>query len=465
MKIDKKIVLGFVAITVMIIAVTATSFVSFNNFVKLFNQTQEKIQLAKFTTEKEIDHLLWADNISKGLIEEKAINITLDPTACGIGKWIYQSLQDKNFSPEVMKHIHELEPVHKLLHESGKDLLDQFSQSNIIPTTNRTGAINYYAEHTAKHLVKVRERVGDIKEALNHEVVGLNTSVSNTTKFVFTLLIAVSIVAILASIFFGLTSARGLFKFAKNLLQSSSKVVQTSQDIASRNQELASRTEEQASSLEETASTLEEVTATVKQTTDNTSKASKLAKDVLDNAKEGSNTSKDVQTAMNEITTSSQKIAQIVDMVDEIAFQTNILAINAAIEAAKAGDLGKGFAVVAIEVRDLAQRSSDAAKDIKNLIDTSIGKVENGSMLVKSNGEKLEEITEGIQKVNDIMLEISAATNQQYSAIQQINTAVTQIDTVTQDNSRMVEEVAHFSENMNGVAQEMDKAIKDNLSV
>ncbi|HLE10720.1 MAG: hypothetical protein A2504_02575 [Bdellovibrionales bacterium RIFOXYD12_FULL_39_22] len=253
-------------------------------------------------------------------------------------------------------------------------------------------------------------------------------------------------------------------KVGQLFLTSVESITNTSAQIASGNQELSSRTQEQASSLEETASTLEEITSTVKQTTDNAQRASQLSSQAVLVANDGNVLSTNVQQAMSEIASSSGKIAEIVNLVEEISFQTNILAINAAIEAAKAGEQGKGFAVVAIEVRDLAQRSSEAAKDIKSLIDNSLDKVKRGAVLVTDNANKLKEITSSIQQVSDIMGEISAASKEQYAGIEQINKAVMELDSVTQQNSSLVEEISASSENLSTDARQMKILVTTQLA-
>jgi len=226
---------------------------------------------------------------------------------------------------------------------------------------------------------------------------------------------------------------------------------------------LSKRTNDQAASLEETASTMEEITATVKQNSEHSKLAVSLTNEALNVAQQGTHLSREVQGAMDEISQSSNKISDIVGLVEEIAFQTNILAINAAIEAAKAGDVGKGFAVVAIEVRDLAQRSSHAAKEIKNLIDNSIAKVEKGSELVVLSNQNLLGIAEGIQKVADIMGDVSSATNEQFTAIDQISDTVTHLDTATQDNTSLVDSLTNSSDQLKNIVAELNVVVLDFL--
>jgi methyl-accepting chemotaxis protein len=236
-------------------------------------------------------------------------------------------------------------------------------------------------------------------------------------------------------------------------------IASASSEIASGNLDLSSRTEEQASSLEETASSMEELTSTVKQNADNARQANTLAQTASSVAGRGGDVVAQVVQTMGSINDSSKKIVDIITVIDGIAFQTNILALNAAVEAARAGEQGRGFAVVAGEVRTLAQRSAAAAKEIKGLIGDSVDKVEAGSKLVDQAGSTMHDVVESIKHVTDIMAEISAASQEQTSGIEQINQAISQMDNVTQQNASLVEEAAAASEALQGQATRLAELV------
>ena len=229
-------------------------------------------------------------------------------------------------------------------------------------------------------------------------------------------------------------------------------------EIAAGNQNLSQRTETQAASLEETASSMEELTSTVRQNAENAKQANQLARGASDIAVRGGNVVGEVVDTMQEINTSAKKIVDIISVIDGIAFQTNILALNAAVEAARAGEQGRGFAVVASEVRNLAQRSASAAKDIKSLIGDSVEKVESGSKLVNEAGRTMQEIVTAVKRVTDIMAEISAASVEQSAGIEQVNTTIAQMDDVTQQNAALVEEAAAAAESLEEQAQALAAA-------
>lgn len=252
------------------------------------------------------------------------------------------------------------------------------------------------------------------------------------------------------------TTADKLTEVITNIRNSASAITSAANEIAQGNADLSQRTEEQASSLEETASSMEEMTSTVKQSAENALQANNLSADAQGKAQEGGEVVSRAVSAMEEINTSSKKISDIIGVIDEIAFQTNLLALNAAVEAARAGEQGRGFAVVAGEVRNLAQRSAAAAKEIKELIRDSTHKVEDGTQLVNESGETLREIVDAVEKVSHMMRDISDAAQEQTSGIEQVNTAVSQMDEMTQQNAALVEEASAAGEAMAEQARNMN---------
>jgi methyl-accepting chemotaxis protein len=246
-----------------------------------------------------------------------------------------------------------------------------------------------------------------------------------------------------------------LVHLVADVRQGTDDMAHVSEEIESGNYDLSKRTEQSAASLEETASSMQELTANVKQSADSARQANHLAGSAAQVAQRGGQVVGQVVTTMDEINASSRKISDIISVIDGIAFQTNILALNAAVEAARAGEQGRGFAVVASEVRSLAGRSADAAKEIKQLINTSVQKVEGGSALVAQAGETMTEIVNSVQKVTDIMGGITTAAAEQSDGIAQVNSAVAQLDQMTQQNAALVEQSAAAASSMKDQAHRL----------
>jgi methyl-accepting chemotaxis protein len=230
-------------------------------------------------------------------------------------------------------------------------------------------------------------------------------------------------------------------------------------EIASGNLDLSSRTEAQASSLEETAASMEELTATVKNNAEHAHEANRVAIDASGVAREGGEVVGDVVATMATINDSSRKIVDIISVIDSIAFQTNILALNAAVEAARAGEQGRGFAVVASEVRNLAQRSAAAAREIKQLIGDSVEKVDAGSRLVERAGATMDNVVANIARLTTLVGDISNASGEQQSGIEQVNVAITQMDGITQENTALVEQAAAAAAAMQEQAVELARLV------
>ena len=250
-----------------------------------------------------------------------------------------------------------------------------------------------------------------------------------------------------------------LARVVANVRNNAESVSSASAEIAQGNQDLSARTESQASALEETAASMEELSSTVKQNADNAREANQLAQSASAVAVKGGEVVTQVVDTMKGINDSSRKIADIISVIDGIAFQTNILALNAAVEAARAGEQGRGFAVVASEVRSLAGRSAEAAKEIKGLINASVERVEQGTVLVDQAGATMTEVVGSIRRVTDIMGEISAASSEQSAGVAQVGEAVTQMDQATQQNAALVEQMAASASSLKSQAQDLVEAV------
>ncbi|MGN6827963.1 methyl-accepting chemotaxis protein [Paucibacter sp. M5-1] len=250
-----------------------------------------------------------------------------------------------------------------------------------------------------------------------------------------------------------------LVQVVSNVRRNSESVATASAQIAQGNQDLSQRTEEQASALQQTAATMEELAVTTRKNADSAKLANQLAQSASAVAAHGGEVVSNVVNTMDGISNSSRRIGDIIGVIDGIAFQTNILALNAAVEAARAGEQGRGFAVVASEVRSLAKRSAEAAKEIKALISHSVEQVEHGSVLVDKAGKTMVEIVGSIQRVSDIVAEITSASVEQSSGIEQVGDAVGQMDQVTQQNAALVEESAAAAESLKGQAQQLVQAV------
>ncbi len=275
------------------------------------------------------------------------------------------------------------------------------------------------------------------------------------TKIVVNTAVFGTLLAFIFGIVIVLVLARNIMKTVTKVLDTSTELTTAIEEISRGNMNLSQRTEQQAASLEETSASMEQMTSTVQQNADNARQAAHLAAEAREKAQRGGDIVSTAIKSMVDINKSSKQVADIISTIDEIAFQTNLLALNAAVEAARAGEQGRGFAVVATEVRNLAQRSAAAAKQIKQLISNSVTKVEEGTQFVNQSGRSLEEIVVSVKKVSDIVIEIAAASEEQAAGIRQVNKAILQMDETTQQNAALVEEATSASEAIRNQARNL----------
>lgn len=375
--------------------------------------------------------------------------------------FVKQVDSDGDIDPSARSMAKELSPLIEIYNKAFLEVLVRVENDKSIRAQDAYAMM----EKAQDAVNSFEEKLSQIAQSVDKMVQEKLVSSASLTKQTEYLMISLSILALIVSITSALKLNFEMNKVVTNLVQNVEAVKETSSQVSVGNQDLSSRTEEQSASLEETTSTLTAVLALVRQTTQSTEEATRLAEKSVNISEEGVQLSSATQEAMTRITARGEKIAEIVGMVDEISFQTNILAINAAIEAAKAGELGKGFAVVAIEVRDLAQRSADAAKEIKSLIDSTIQEVNQGGKLVTSNSEKLSEVSTAIKDVSNIIKEIASSATEQERSIGEINSAISQLNDTTQQNAALVEEIASSSESAASTADLMFNSINESFTV
>ncbi len=461
---------------------------------------QADLDMAAFLREKKSEHLTWTHVVKNGLLHQDAqemSSLELDPKHCSLGQWLDspEVAELKRVDPEFARLVQPIIEPHRELHRNAEKVIralqdgdmggaQQAYEEEIEPAAQQTlGALNgllawhdtavrgmqaamqTYDGETAPALEEVQECLDEAAEAVNLATVKTNDKIfaESTSSRVGMGILAAAAVLLGAALAWWIV--RGISRVLRTVIASlsdgSEQISSAADQVSAAGQSLAQASSEQAATVEEIASSMEEMASMTRQSAESADESRQTAGETRQSAEQGTEAMERMSDAIAEIKQSSDETAKIVKTIDEIAFQTNLLALNAAVEAARAGDAGKGFAVVAEEVRNLAQRSAEAAKNTSALIEESTRRAEAGVQINQSVASALMEITEGSKKVHEVVSEIATASSEQSCGIDQISTAITQMDSTIQQGAANAEESASAAEELSAQAEALHQMVRE----
>ena len=437
---------------------------------RVVNNANEVIQGHHLTAEmikREIDHINWVSQVNDYIFDDSVheLHVETDPHKCAFGKWYYGigRQQMEEIVPGSKTSLAAIEKWHTQLHQSAVTITD--IDSNIELSERKKLAENIYFKTVKPALQQVRIYLNQTSAEVEKKVQTEDDVMLRNAAQTKLQIIVISLISIVVGIAFAVivtTRIRtSLSRVSVHMGDAAAQVAEAATQVASASQSLAEGTTEQAAGLEETSSSLEEMTSMTRQSAENAQQANVLAGEASKAAMGGDSSMQKMREAILTIQSSSTETAKIIKVIDEIAFQTNLLALNAAVEAARAGEAGKGFAVVAEEVRNLAKRSADAARDTSTLIEGSVRNAQSGVEISQEVDAALGDIVDNIAQTSDLVGEIAAATEEQTEGIGQINSAVSQMDDITQSTAASAEESASSAEELSAQAEEMKRIVEE----
>ncbi len=470
--IGKKITFGFLVILTLLMIMVVMNIIGVGDIVNNAKEVIAGNTLDAILAQREVDHLNWVAKVSATLNDESVSELTVetDHTKCGFGKWLYGDgrKEAERMLPSIAPLLSSIEQPHQDLHDSATDIKKSLASETGSPSVGKARAQKIYIAKTVSSVRAVQEILARIRKEARGKIMTDDTMVAaavNTRRSIIVFGLSIFVIGVVFALFLSRTISTVLARVAQQMSGGAFQVAAASNQILSSSQALADGASGQAAAVEQISATMEEITAMTRQDAENARQSELLIKEANHGLTATDEAMKKLTASMHEISAASTETIKIVKTIDEIAFQTNLLALNAAVEAARAGEAGAGFAVVANEVRSLAMRATEAAKNTSNLIEGTVQKIKVGSDLVTETNHSFHVVSQVIGKVNITVSEIVGSTKEQSLAIAQVNGAITQVDTVTQQNAATAEETAAASEELNSEVKEMRGSVNGLLAM